>query len=275
MAPYETLTDAADDLLNARHPTEIQIAAVEALAGTSDPRVASVLLSDWKTYTPKVRIAVMEAMFAQHNRLSALLDAVEEGVLKVGDIAALKREQLTMHRDEKIASRAKKLLSDTATDAAIQKLFETYQLALNNERDVKNGKEVFSKVCAGCHKIGDEGHEVGPALGGILNRPDDAILMDMLDPSRHVEAEYRTYTVETEDGKIFTGVLTADAGSSITLRKEKGETQSILRKDIEAVHASDQSLMPSNLYEQMPPKAAADVIAYIRRALGKKDASGT
>ena len=91
------------------------------------------------------------------------------------------------------------------------------------------------------------------------------IILELLDPSGQIQAEFRNYIVETVDGRIFNGLLASETATSVTLIQEKGVLVSILRKDIEVFEASGQSLMPSNLYEQVSPEDAASLIAYLRR----------
>ena len=90
--------------------------------------------------------------------------------------------------------------------------------------------------------------------------------MDMLDPSGHIESEYRSYLVVTNTGLTFTGIPAVESATSLTLQKEKGEQQTILRQDIELLKASAVSLMPSNLHEQVGPVDAAHLIAFLRQA---------
>ena len=71
----------------------------------------------------------------------------------------------------------------------------------------------------------------------------------------------------TAAGRIYTGTLAAESATSLTLRREKGLTDTVLRKEIESVKASAVSLMPSNLFEKISPAEIADAIAYLRHAL--------
>jgi len=269
-ASYDTLGPLAVNLLDARQPPTLQRAAILSLGASSDERVGAALLANWPSFTPQVRDAVRKAIFARANRLPALLDAIEIGVVRRGEISAIGREQLTANRDQQIASRAHKLFANSTADADLQKRIDRYQRALTGERNLERGKQVFVKNCLACHKLGDEGHDVGPRLGTIINKPDETILLDVLDPSGRIEPEYRSYLVVTEDGRTFTGILASESPTSVTLRKEKGTSESILRKDIEVIKASDVSLMPSNVHEQISPQDAADLIGFLRHAFSRR-----
>ena len=80
-----------------------------------------------------------------------------------------------------------------------------------------------------------------PPLGSVINKPDEAILLDILDPSRHIESDFTSYLVVTHQGLTFTGILASDSATSVTLRKDKGASETILRKDIEVMEASQLS----------------------------------
>ena len=270
-APYATLARTVSTLLDARQPPAMQLAAIQALAVSNDDRVGAALLEGWKGLTPQLRGAVLEAIFVRENRLPALLNAIENKVIHAGDVNALRREQLTNNSNEQIAARASALFENPAADAQLQQRIARYQQALAGRRNTKRGAEVFAKHCLACHKMKEEGYEVGPELGSVLNKPDEAILLDLLDPNSHIESEYASYLVVTKSGLTFSGILASDSATSVTLRKEKGVTETILRKDIEIIQASHLSIMPSNLHEQIGRQDAADLIAYLREALSRAD----
>jgi len=116
-----------------------------------------------------------------------------------------------------------------------------------------------------------KGHEVGPPLGSITNKPDEAILVDLLDPSASIQPEFASYIVVTNRGAAYSGVLVSESPTSVTLRGEKGVTESVLREDIALMEAASVSAMPSNLHEQITPRGAADLLAYLRRAVAAED----
>ena len=265
-APYSLLAATATQFLDPRQPLELQHAAVQALANSTDSGVGEALLTGWDSLTPKTRSVVLTAILTRENRLPALLNAIEGQKVLPRELSALQREQMVQTRNQRLATRAREILKNEDVASDLQARMETYRQALTVRRDTARGKEVFMKSCLPCHKVGVEGHAVGPPLGSILNKPDESILMDMLDPSGHIESEYRSYLVVTNTGLTFTGIPAVESATSLTLQKEKGEQQTILRQDIELLKASAVSLMPSNLHEQVGPVDAAHLIAFLRQA---------
>jgi len=267
-APYDELAPAAEELLDARQPLDIQLAAVAALSSLDDPRVGSALLANWPSYTPKVQDAVVEAVFSRQNRLAKLLDALEEGTVQPSGLDAIRREQLIRNSDSGIRRRAESLLKGQGSRRGRDDVLARYQAALQMPRDPERGKQVYLDQCAKCHQLQSQGYAVGADLATASTRADETIVSDILDPSNQITVGYQNYTVVTEDGRIFTGVLAAETATSITLRKEEGVEQTILRKDIDEMEASPISMMPEELEKEVSPQDVADLISYLREALG-------
>ncbi len=116
-----------------------------------------------------------------------------------------------------------------------------------------------------CHRVEDQGIEVGPDLKTLTDRSPEALLIAILDPSRAFEPQYASYTIATTDGRVLSGMISAESSNSITLRREEGQEDELLRADIEQMAASGQSLMPEGLEEDLSSQDMADIITYIAR----------
>ena len=269
-APFEALSPVASRLLDSRQPPSIQASAIAALGISGDERAAGVLLKGWPGFSPASRSAVLRTIFSRRNRLSALIEAIEKGVVHPGDISGVQREQLKAIPDAQLAARAGKLFKESSTEAELTARITRYRGALDNKADPAKGKVVYQKNCIVCHKLGDEGNEVGPSLGSITGKPDESVLMDILDPNGKIEPEYKLYLISAKGGKAHAGVLASESPTSVILKRVDGGTDVILRKDIIKMTASELSLMPANLHAQISPQDAADLIAFLRMTFAGK-----
>ena len=267
-APFDMVAPVVGELMEARQPLDLQLAAVEALAAVDDSRVGPLLLDGWQAKTPKLQDAAMEAVFRQQDRLSALLAAIERSAIPRWSLDSARREQLRESQDKGIRDRAKALLVDQAVRKDRKEIISRYVTALAKSRDGKHGKAVFEKQCGKCHRLQDKGYTVGPELSSITRRSDETLVADVLDPSSQITAGFNNYTVVTEAGRIFTGVLAAETATSVTLRREEAKEDTILRKDIDEMAASSISMMPENLEKEASPQDVADLLAYLRVAVG-------
>jgi putative heme-binding domain-containing protein len=267
-APLDEVQPVAEKLLAPRQPLDLQLAAIEAMSTASDARAASILVADWSSKSPKVQSAAIEAMFQRQNRLPLLLDALQRGEIPLSTLDAARREQLRNNPDAEIRRRATALLAGQAAPKDRQEVLARYTSALSLARDVGRGQTVFQRQCAKCHRVRDQGYVVGPDLAATVQRTDEMLVSDAFDPSNQITAGYNSYTIVTEDGRIFTGVLAAESATGVTLRREEGKEDTILRKDIDEMSASSVSLMPERVEQEITPQEFADLIAYLRQAFG-------
>ena len=63
--------------------------------------------------------------------------------------------------------------------------------------------------------------------------PKDHLLIDILDPSRSVEGNFRHYTVTTKNGRVLTGLLASETKTSIEMIDAEGKKHTLLREDID------------------------------------------
>src|SRR5262249_46955135 len=118
--------------------------------------------------------------------------------------------------------------------------------------------------CATCHRLENEGVEVGPdLLSALKNKVKDTLLIDILDPSREVDPRYLNYTVLTKNGRTLTGLVASETASSLVLRRAEKAEDTLLRSEIDEIKSSGKSLMPEGLEKQMDDQQLADVIAYL------------
>jgi putative heme-binding domain-containing protein len=221
-------------------------------------------LSNWSGLLPSVQDAIVEALFARQERLTDLLDAIQNGVVPAARLSALRQEQLVEHSNAAIRGRARTLFTEHSSDerAAVVKRYES---ALKLARDPKRGATLFEKHCSKCHKLDGKGFEIGPDLAPARTRPEATLLSDVLDPSRTLARGFTVYTLVTREGRVLTGLLGGESATSITLRREKGESDTILRKDVEELRASSKSLMPEGFEREVKPQDVADLIGYLRQ----------
>jgi putative heme-binding domain-containing protein len=128
----------------------------------------------------------------------------------------------------------------------------------------ENGREVFKRACASCHRLDREGFAVGPDLFDIRNQPKESILLHIIIPEQEIAANFTAYTCETRDGRTITGLLVADTPAGVTLRQAQGVEESVTRGNIVSLAASKVSFMPQELEKAMTKQELADLLAWLK-----------
>ncbi len=244
-------------------PTPVRLAAIRSLAAHPRPEVAGLLLRDWRSDTPAVRAELLEALIRRPDRAAALLDAVEAGKVRPSDIDPARARRLIASKDPALAARATKLLQERLP-ADRKEVIEKYRPALTLVADPLRGREVFKKNCANCHVVAGIGVQVGPDISDTRTKTPEMLLTDILNPNAAIDGNYIAYTVTIKDGKTYTGVIVAESAAGITLKREQGQTETILRADIDEVKSSGQSLMPEGLEKSVSVQELADLIRFLK-----------
>ncbi len=269
-------TPLKEILLGPRHPADLQRRAAAALARLTESaargEMASFFVSNLAIWTPPVRAEVFDVLLGDSTGAVMLLSAIERGEVRAGEIDLARRKKLIENLDEKLRARAEKVFGDLAASPDRAAVVATYEKALSGGKldrgDPHAGEPLFLKHCSTCHKAGERGSAVGADLAGMRGRTAEALLTDILDPSRAVAPEFLNYTVVTRDKKILTGILASQTPTTVTLRAAEGKTDSVLRRDIGELRSTNQSLMPEGLEKELDPEALGNVIAFIRAGLG-------
>src|SRR5207237_3390604 len=127
------------------------------------------------------------------------------------------RQGLMTHPRRNIATRARRLLARGGglPDPDRQKVVDELMPLTQQSGDAVAGKQVFKNQCAKCHTHSGEGAKIGPDLTGMSVHPKQELLVQLIDPSRSVEANYRVYSVLTSEGQTLTGLLASETKTSI------------------------------------------------------------
>ncbi|HTN04991.1 MAG TPA: hypothetical protein VL132_24110, partial [Planctomycetaceae bacterium] len=89
------------------------------------------------------------------------------------------------------------------------------------------------------------------------------ILENLLDPSKVIDRKYVTYVVQTDDGKVITGLLVRQDAKEVVLRDAQGKDIAIPRNEVEVLQQSPKSLMPEGMLRDLTAQEAADLLDYL------------
>jgi putative membrane-bound dehydrogenase-like protein len=261
-APAPTVVPALERLLRDEPIPEVRRAAVQALGSFSGPEVSKTLMDAWPAATPVVRQEVVNAMLASPDRVAYLLNELEARRVQPREIDALGTRRLLNDAKADLRARARKLLSSGPADR--QKVIDQYRPALTHKGDPERGREVFRQNCAGCHRVASVGTATGPDISDLRTKTAAMLLQDILAPNAAIDANYLNYQVTTKNGRVLSGLIKTETASSITLTRGEGQTDVVLRQDIDEVRSTGQSLMPEGLEKNISVVQMADLLAFLK-----------
>ncbi len=250
------------DVLSPNEPASIQLAAIKALATQNSPEVADGILSRWSTMTPTIRKAAEEVLFSRAAWTEVVVQHLENGTLPRNAIPQSRLLSAVEGADNKIQQRVR-ALCDQQDLSSREQVLKEYSAALTLVGSPQHGKVLFAKHCATCHRLEGVGHEVGPSLTTIKNRGPETIFLNVLDPNREINPEFLNYSVSLVDGRTQTGMIRGESATSLTLLRAEGQSDSLLRNEIEEIRSSGKSLMPEGLEKNFDTQGLADLISYL------------
>jgi putative membrane-bound dehydrogenase-like protein len=135
--------------------------------------------------------------------------------------------------------------------------------------DSERGKALFfgtKASCSACHRIGDEGGQIGPNLigiGEIRTRRD--LLEAITFPSASFARNFEPYTVITKSGVIHAGIISRTTNDALYVTTTERTTIRIPRAEIEedGVMPSKVSIMPQGLDRLLQPNELRDLLAFL------------
>jgi putative heme-binding domain-containing protein len=258
---------SALDLLAVQAIDEHPRARVEALRGLSffptmdavnaAMKVLELPMDSWISYTLEHTLVALEP---------AWKDAYEAGTLAAGNGSGAEfiDELLSRRRPGLVAAQHLKVLLDPATGDASASRLRAYVALESLRGDRDNGRDVFRRVCASCHKIGDTGFNFGPELGDVGKRLSRRELYEsIIDPSKKVDPKYVATTIVTTDGLTEIGLVVEKTDKAITLVAGDGKPKKIPVDEIDEMEQTNVSSMPENLANTLSPAEFLDVVAYL------------
>jgi putative membrane-bound dehydrogenase-like protein len=118
--------------------------------------------------------------------------------------------------------------------------------------------------CIKCHKVGNDGGDVGPALTGIGTKYDRQFLIEsVLYPNRQILDGYQQTIVRLKDGDVQSGVVRSETDAEITLFDASAEKLVIQKAEVAEREHSKLSVMPEGLHTGLKPEEFADLIGYL------------
>ncbi len=260
--------DVAAKLLDSVTPRTDQATAigmVNALQRSRAEGVGDLMVEQMTNMTPGTRSAAIRVMLARPETTANLLDALANRRLDRGDLSLDQQQALLAHPSREIRQQAEKVLSGAgglpSPDRAA--VLESLMKVTAQQGDVAQGKAVYLKNCANCHTHRGEGNKVGPDLTGMAVHPKEELLTHILDPSRSVEGNYRSYSVLTVDGIVISGMLASETQTAIEIFDAQGKKQVVLREDIEQLAGSKKSVMPEGFEKQIDPQGFVDLLEFL------------
>lgn len=256
----ELLVEVLDD-------PSVNRAAIRGLAEFDHPQTATLLLDRFPKLPSDAQQDVLQTLASRRSWASALLAAMENGVVPRKTITAYTIRQLQSLGDDALMKRVGSVWGEIRTSSAdkakqIADLKKRLPPSVLAVADLTHGRALFEKHCSSCHRLFDAGGKIGPDITGAQRTNIDYLLENLVDPSASVAKDFQLELILTRDERLVTGLVIAENNMAITVQTVN--EQVIIPKDeIESRKASSASLMPDGLLQTFSFAQVRDLMGYL------------
>jgi len=241
--------------------------AVRGLATYGDNEAPEVILRHYDTFDPAERADAVLTLASRPNFALALLNAVAEDRVPRADLSAFTVRQLAGMKDDGVKARLAEVWGEVrATSQDKRALIGKFKPLLAADKltaaDRSQGRLLFTRHCATCHKLFGEGQTVGPELTGSQRANVDYLLENLVDPNALVGRDYQMTIIQTTDGRVINGIILREDADVLAVQTQN-ERVLLPTNEIEARERSKVSLMPEGLLDKLSETELRELIAYV------------
>jgi putative heme-binding domain-containing protein len=243
----------------------LRVPALRGLAAYDHPRTPAAIFEIYPELGPLQKKDALTTLVARASFAKALLEEVGKRV-PLQDITADLLRQLRTLADPELASEVAKNFG-IARENPEEKRREISRykgmIQSSPPGDPSRGRAVYTKTCGQCHVLFDSGGKVGPELTGSDRGNLEYILQNVIDPNAVIPNDFRTWTVETKDDRVITGIVTKQDASAVTV-VTANETLVLPRVDVQSLKQGEISMMPEGLIQGLTDPEVRDLVAYLK-----------
>ena len=281
-APLAARQSALDAMLNAKTPDlapvlaallddpKLRGAALRGLAAYEDPSTPEAILRAYPSFDTQEKKDALGTLSSRAPFAKELLSAVAAGNAGITskDISADIVRQLRNLNDPEIDKQVAKVwgVVQASSEDKVKRMAALRQVVESTggkNPNASHGRALFTKTCGQCHRLFEEGGQVGPDLTGS-NRADLAYLLEnVVDPNAVIPIDYQASVLDTKDGRTVVGIVKKQDDTAVTIVTNT-ETLVIPRKEVQRLRVSKLSMMPEGLLDTFSEAEVRDLIAYLR-----------
>ena len=241
-------------------------AALTSLSSYDDENIGTKVAKLLPELDGDLQTAAFTLLASRVTWSTRLLDAVQGGRIKTASVPEDVANRLRASKDKQVSELAARLLPQPQPIAVEfqHRIDEVNAILKRAPGNPYAGEGAFMQRCGSCHKLFFKGGNAGPDLTTYQRDNLGTMLLSIVNPNAEIREGYQCYTVETKDGRTFSGFFVDRDNQVTVLRGLDGENVTLRASEIVELQPTGRSLMPEGLLEGMSDQDLRDFFAYLR-----------
>lgn len=271
-AALQTLIDAkAPDLRKVceavlNQPT-LGATAIQGMTAFDDPALANKIVGRYNGLYPHERSTAIAALVSRPSFAKVLLTAMKAGKIPHNAVTPAFARQIRSFNNAELTKQLTDAWGESReSNEDTKKLITTLKAKLTPaflaKGDPSQGRVIFSTVCATCHRLYGEGHDIGPDLTGSGRHDVNYLIENIADPSAIVAADFRMSVITLKDGRVLNGIIHGQSERTITVRMI-GQEVTVERNEIAKQEQLAISMMPEGLLTAFTDDQVRNLVSYL------------
>jgi putative heme-binding domain-containing protein len=240
---------------------------LRGLAEYDHPETVNSILDRYSEMPADARRQAIQTLASRSNWAGHLLDGIEAQRIARSEVPAFTARQVRNLGDAKLTVRLNAVWGEVrATPRDRARRIAGFKQRLTPDElsrgDLSAGRAVFAKLCANCHQLFGDGRKVGPDITGAQRNNLDYLLENLVDPSAQVSRDFQLEVIQTESGRVVTGLVKSETDAAITVSTTDSDIV-IPVDEVDVRKKSDVSMMPEGQLKSLTFTQTRDLMAYL------------
>ena len=245
----------------------VQMAAIRGLRRFDHVQTPKLLLGKYASLDKPLKNAVIDTLSAREDYAYELLAALEAGRVPREHVTPQQARQISNINSAELTDKLSQLWGavQISSEEQLKKITRIKAMLATQgdmRADLSQGRAIYKKRCASCHKLFGDGKKIGPDLTGSGRANIDYALQNIVTPSAVVAAGFQVSAIATVAGRIVTGVVTMESEQVLLVQTDKEQIR-LPVSEVDMIRKSNQSLMPENLLKDLTDVQIRNLIAYL------------
>jgi putative heme-binding domain-containing protein len=240
---------------------------LRGLAEYEHPETVKTIIGRYSEMPAESRRQAIQTLASRRDWAVHLLDAIETKRIARSEVPAFTARQVRNLGDDRLTARMNAVWGEVrATPRDRARRIAGFKQRLTphelSHGDLSAGRVLFAKLCANCHQLFGQGRKVGPDITGAQRNNLDYLLENLVDPSAQVSRDFQLEVIQTESGRVITGLVKSETDAAITVSTTDSDIV-IPVDEIEVRKKSVVSMMPEGQLKTLTFTQTRDLISYL------------